>query len=136
MLTKRFLVTVLAGAIMVGSTVAAYAAIAPAATGRGSQLVTPQQGMLNVRPIPWREVKKQGRQTVRVFFTTGVEPCYVLTDVTVDYRADKVLITLHEGSDPTAEGQACLMITVQKAVDVTLAEPLGNRAIIDGSTQG
>ncbi|MGH3941801.1 MAG: hypothetical protein ACRDTG_24870 [Pseudonocardiaceae bacterium] len=135
MLKTRFLVTALVGAIMVGSPVVAYAAIAPVATGPNWQLVTPQEGMLNVRPIPWRRVETRGARTVRVFFTSGIEPCYVLNDVTVDYRTDKVAITLHEGSDPAAQGQVCQMIAVQKAVDVTLTEPLRNRTIVDGSAQ-
>lgn len=132
---KRFLVAVMAGAIMVGSTVAAYGAIAPATPGRGPQLVSPQPDTINVRPIPWREAKILDSRTVRVSFTSGVEPCYVLDHVTVDYGADQVAVTLYEGSDPAAQGQACVMIAVQKAVDVTLAEPLRHRTIVDGAAQ-
>lgn len=138
MLTKRFLVGVLAGVIMVGSTVVAYAATAPATTGPGGgpQLVTPQPGMRSVRPIPWREAKPLDDRTVRVSYTSGVAPCYVLDHVTVDYGADKVTITLYEGSGPLAQGQACVMIAIRKAVDVTLTEPLRDRAIVDGAPHG
>ncbi|MGQ0773124.1 MAG: hypothetical protein ACT4NY_01675 [Pseudonocardiales bacterium] len=134
MLTKRFLVGVMAGAIMVGSTVAAYAAMAPG--GQDPQLVTPQPGTHNVRPIPWQHAKTLDDRTVRVSYDSGVDPCYVLDHAAVDYGADKVTITLYEGSSPLAQGQACIMIVVKKAVDVTLAEPLRNRAIVDGAAQG
>lgn len=135
MSTKRFLVAALTGVIMLGVTVAAYAAPAPAITGQDPQLVSPRPGMLNTAPIRWQQATSLGDQKVRVVFVSGVAPCSVLDRVTVDYGADEVAITLYEGSDPAAQGQACTMIATPKAVDVTLAEPLRGRAIVDGSEQ-
>lgn len=151
MVHKRFLGTILAGALTAGSTAISYAAIARSDGAASSpeytaaalvtglmqsdpQMVTPQPGMRNVRPIRWQEARLLDNRTVQVSYTSGVEPCYVLDHVTVDYRPSTVIITLYEGSDPSAAGKACIMIAVEKTTIVHLDEPLRGRAIIDGSS--
>jgi hypothetical protein len=116
------------------------AAVLPAAVSlvavirqEGPQPVAPRPGMSHVRPIPWQEADPLDDRTVRVLFDSGVEPCYVLDHVTVTYGTDEVTITLYEGSDPRAEGQACIQIAVEKATVVTLDESLQGRTLVDGS---
>lgn len=97
------------------------------------QLVRPQSGMADVKPIRWEraEPAKDGKR-VRVFFTSGVAPCHVLDHVDVSY-ADRVTITLHEGSDPKSKNQVCIEIAAFKAVDVPLDQPLNGRKVADGA---
>jgi len=147
---KQVLVTVLAGVIVAGSTAGAYAAIsagdepvnsgnntavAPGFAGQQADLptVTPQPGMINVQPIAWQQAEVLDSRTVRVLFSSGVEPCYVLDHITVDYTADEVVITLYQGTAPEAANTVCIQIAEEKATMVTLSEPIADRAIVDGS---
>jgi|SRR5215207_6212426 len=98
-----------------------------------AQLVTAKPGTINPRPVSWQRAKPSpdGR-SVRIFFVSGVEPCYVLDHVKVSYL-DQVVITLYEGSRHTAKRQVCIDIGVFKAVDVPLDQPLGARTVVDGA---
>lgn len=97
--------------------------------------VHPKPGQENVHPIGWdkSQVSKNGR-SVDVIFWSGVEPCYVLDRVEVEYRADKVVITLFQGSTPMEEEVACIDIALQKMTTVELEEPLNGREIVDGAS--
>ena len=99
------------------------------------QVVEPTPGMADVhaRPFDTAIVRDDGR-TVNVDFTSGVEPCAVLDHLDVSYGADAVTITLFEGHDPSAGEVACIEIGVFKRTIVTLDQPLGGRAIVDGAT--
>lgn len=145
---KRFLVAVLTGVIAGGSAAGAYAAVsrsdelmrshvtntaASPDQQQGAQTVAPRPGMLHPRPVAWRKAEAVDSRTVRVSFSSGVEPCYVLDHVTVDYGASEVTITLYQGSDPQAEHTACIQIAVEKVTDVRLDQPLGGRTIVDGA---
>ena len=110
----------------------------PTATPRfggdeNAQLVTAKPGTINPHPISWQRAKPSpdGR-SVRIFFVSGVEPCYVLDHVKVSYL-NQVVITLYEGSRHTAKRQACIDIGVFKAVDVPLDQALGARKVVDGA---
>lgn len=131
---KRLLLGVLTGFIMTGSVGAAYGSPAATDPAAGPQTVTPRGGTLNARPIPWQKAEVLDSRTVRLLFSSGVEPCHVLDHVTVGYGASEVSITLYEGSDPLAGNQACIQIAVEKAVEVVLNEPLGGRTVSDGSS--
>jgi hypothetical protein len=90
--------------------------------------------MRNVHPIPWDgAVPDASGRTVRVNYTTGVEPCNVLDHVAVRYSPTAVTITLFEGSDPRAANQYCIDIAVQRATDVRLRQALGHRMLVDGA---
>jgi hypothetical protein len=99
-----------------------------------AQVVVPKPGTVKPRPIPWQRAKAgaDGR-SVRIFFTSGVEPCHVLDSVTVHYLAERIMVTLYEGSDKAAVNQACIGLAVFKAVDVRLDQPLGKRTFGDGA---
>lgn len=98
-----------------------------------AQVVEPRPGMSDVRPIGWNDFKVLNERLVRVFFTSGVEPCYVLDRAEVQYQPERVVITLFQGREPGSDDVACIEIAVFKAVDITLDEPLGSRPIVDGS---
>ncbi len=82
-----------------------------------------------------RASEPDGR-TLQVDFVAGIEPCSVLDHVDVRYGADTVTITLSEGSDPTADQVACIMIAEFKRVIVHLDQPLGDRSLVDGAKTG
>lgn len=96
-------------------------------------MVTPNPGMDNVRPVNFRRAEITGERTVRIHYESGVAPCSVLDRVEVDYRATEIAISLFEGSDPAFKEAACIMIAQFKAVDITLDEPFGGRAIVEGN---
>ena len=99
-----------------------------------AKLVTPQPGTIKPRAIAWQRAKPgaDGR-SVRIFFTSGVEPCYVLDHVKVNYLAERIMVTLYEGSQRGALTQGCIALAVFKAVDVRLDQPIGKRTFGDGA---
>jgi hypothetical protein len=108
----------------------------PGWSGRGQRthrLVVPEPGMDDVRPIRWQSVRSVDARTLMVRFTSGVEPCYVLDHVDVEYGRKHVAITLFEGHDPQVENVACIEVAELKRVRVELAEPLGGRRVVDGA---
>ena len=103
--------------------------------GGDPQVVEPTPGMANVRPTAFDTAAIGADDTaMTITFWSGVEPCSVLDHVDVAYGADAVTITLFQGSDPNAGDVACIDIAVQKQVTITLDEPLGGRAIVDGAS--
>lgn len=98
-----------------------------------AQIVEPRPGMADVRPIAWNDYEVLNERLVRVFFTSGVEPCYVLDRAEVQYQPDRVVVTLFQGREPGSANVACIEIAVSKAVDIALDEPLAGRPIVDGS---
>jgi hypothetical protein len=99
-----------------------------------AKLVTPAPGTIKPRAIAWQRAKPgaDGR-SVRIFFTSGVEPCNVLDHVKVNYLAERIMVTLYEGSGPGALTQGCVALAVFKAVDVRLDQPIGKRTFGDGA---
>ncbi|MBA2725571.1 MAG: hypothetical protein H0U53_06240 [Actinobacteria bacterium] len=95
--------------------------------------VEPQPGQQDVRAAGWESAKVLGNREVRIRYWSGVEPCYVLDRVEVDYRAKTVEITVFEGSTPSDEDVACIEIALLKETIVSLDEPLAGRTITDGA---
>jgi hypothetical protein len=89
--------------------------------------------MAGVRPTAWDhvDVGPDGR-TLTIVYTGGVSPCYVLDRVDVDEEPDTVTITLYQGHEPNADG-VCIDIALLYSTQVVLAEPLGDRELVDGS---
>ena len=87
------------------------------------QIVSPVPGLVDIRDVGASALTAavNGRQvTVRVAWTSGVEPCYALAGVDVVRDGDAFTLTVREGSaDP---GAACIEIAVFKATDVDLGE--------------
>lgn len=94
-----------------------------AGNGDGGELVIPAPGQQNVRPIPAEafSVDIDGRRVlVKVTWTSGVAPCYVLDSVDVQRIDNDFAILLNEGtSDPN---QMCIEIAQTKSTIVDLGE--------------
>ena len=84
-----------------------------------------------MRPNPYEKVVVLDERTLEVRFWGGVEDCYGVDRVEVEYREPDVTLTLFQGRVPTAE--ACIEIAVLTAVRVKLDEPLAGREIVDGA---
>jgi hypothetical protein len=95
--------------------------------------VEPTPGMDDVHARRW-DASSVGDDdtTVTLTYFTGVAPCTQLDHVDVTYGTDTVTITLYEGSDPSAQGTACIDIAMLASTTVHLNQPLGGRTIVDG----
>jgi hypothetical protein len=100
----------------------------------GPQIVEPTAGMADVRPRGFDSATiGDDDRTVTVDFVSGIEPCYVLDHVDVDYSTHAVTITLFEGHDASAGDVACIEIGVFKRVIITLDQSLAGRDLVDGA---
>jgi hypothetical protein len=84
-----------------------------------------------VRPNPYEQVVVLDEQTFEVRFWGGVEDCYGVDRVDVEYGETDITVTVYQGRVPTAE--ACIEIAVLTAVRVELDEPIAGRDIVDGA---
>lgn len=79
------------------------------------------------RPQFWSRVADE--RMVRLHFSTGTPECYGVS-ATVQESATDVVVDLRTGTLPGAVDRACIAIAVFGAVDVPLAQPLGNRRVL------
>jgi hypothetical protein len=87
------------------------------------ELTVPQPGQLDVREIPADRLDADidGRAvTLRITFTSGVEPCYVLDTIVVQKGDHSFGLTLREGHGPG--DMACIEIAKTKHALVELGE--------------
>jgi hypothetical protein len=100
----------------------------------GAQKVEPTPGMSDRYPHTFdKVVVGDDGKTLTIFFWSGVEPCYVLDHVDVDYGPGAITVTLFEGHDASAGDVACIEIALLKKVVVQLDEPVGDRRVVDGA---
>lgn len=96
--------------------------------------VTPKGDTLDPRKVAWDEAEPIGDgRTIRVVWTSGVEPCHTLDRVDVSETGKKVTITLYEGHSRAAADAVCIQIAITKVTEVKLDKPLGDREIVDGA---
>lgn len=93
-----------------------------------------RDGLIEPRPIPWDKRRIRGSRTIDLFFWHGVEECYGIDHVDIDYRRRSVRVTLFEGRNPEAD--ICIEIAVRKVIRVHLDESLGGRRVVDGAPGG
>jgi hypothetical protein len=100
------------------------------------QLVEPQGGQVDLRPIAWTRARvARDDRTVTISFASGIAPCSVLDHVDVEDRPETVTITLFEGHAPDAGDVACIEIAQLKAVRIILERPLNGRELVDGGAR-
>ena len=91
--------------------------------GGNGELTVPRPGQLDVHPVPAEtlEAAVDGRNvTIRISWTSGVEPCYVLDTIVVDTGGPGFAITLLEGHAPG--DNVCIEIAKSKTALVDLGE--------------
>ncbi|MFP5299047.1 MAG: hypothetical protein ACLGHL_08680 [Actinomycetota bacterium] len=93
----------------------------------------PEPGQADVRPIAWDSYNVGSDGNIYISYWSGVEPCYVLDRVEVDYGLKTVTVTLFEGHTETAEDVACIEIAVLKTTVIEPEEPVGDRPVVDGA---
>jgi hypothetical protein len=99
----------------------------------GAQRVEPRDGLTDIRKTRFdRSVTRRGGRALDLFFWSGVEECYGVDHVDVEYFRYKIKVTIFEGRDPRAE--TCIELAVRKVVRVELDERVGNRTIVDGGS--
>lgn len=104
----------------------------------GVELVEPQPGQQNVHPVPLERMDATASGTavsVDAYWTSGVDPCYVLDQVQVNVNDDLTVdITVNEGtSDPDA---ICVMMAVPKHTIFTFEVPEAGTWTIRDSQSG
>lgn len=97
----------------------------------GPRRVEPADGLVNVMPSVFEKARAIDEDTIEVFFYGGVEECYGLDRVEVDYGPRQVVVALFTGSRVNVG--ACIEIAEHQVTAVELDEPLDGRKIIDGS---
>ena len=104
--------------------------------GRGGpQRVETSHGLVDVRPTTFDRWKRlDGGRALDLFFWSGVEECYGVDRVEVEYFKKIVSVTIFEGRRPEAE--VCIEMAVRKVVRIQLEEPLGGRTVADGGPGG
>ena len=67
-------------------------------------------------------------------YTNGVPECYGSAGVPrVEETADAVVVTIPRIPAKQRAGRACIDIALLSSLDITLAEPLGERPVLDGA---
>ena len=95
--------------------------------------VEPQPGLDSVIPSALADTKVIDEQTLDVFFYNGVQDCYGLERVDLEYGEDRITVKVFTGSIPTDEEVACIDIAELQVVRVELDEPIEGRRIVDGN---
>jgi hypothetical protein len=97
------------------------------------RIVEPTPGLTGVHPNAFDTAVAVDEDTVRVEYYLGVEACYGLDRVDVEYGEEVVIITLYSGNVRGAE--VCIDIAEFVATIVELDEPLNGRRIVDGAAE-
>ena len=91
--------------------------------------ITP--GLDNVNMTVFDKHKVLDGNRLKLFFWGGVEDCYGVDHVDIEYGNDVVIATIFYGNKPDAE--MCIEMAEYQAVIVQLQEPVGDRTITDGA---
>ena len=87
------------------------------------KVVVPRPGTINPRPVSVEKIEPSidGRHvTVKLTWTSGVEPCYVLDSVIVSRDGNDIALTVVEGSGQ--QDVMCVEMAQQKSTIVDLGE--------------
>lgn len=84
------------------------------------------------RAVGWERYTVSGDgRTLTISYTSGPAPCSIPDGVEVIETSAAVKVTVFERDG--SGGQPCILIAQQKTATVTLAIPLGSRAVADGA---
>jgi hypothetical protein len=91
--------------------------------GGGDNIVIPKPGTMDPHPVSVEAIEPNidGRHvTVKLTWTSGVEPCYVLDSVVISRDGNDIALTVVEGAGE--EGAICIEIAQTKSTIVDLGE--------------
>ena len=103
-----------------GSTAVTWARIEPTDDLVSPNVATPDE----IVPDP------DDPNAVLVHFYGGVQDCYGARATVVEQGADRVVIRLETGSQPTAGDTACIDIAESQELQVALDGPVGDRQLV------
>ncbi|AMY24053.1 hypothetical protein HQO38_14460 [Rhodococcus fascians] len=88
--------------------------------------------LIRATTTPFESWSQVSPNTIAVHFVTGTPECYG-ADATVTETDTAVTIELRTGTRPDAEDKSCIMVAVYATMQITLASPLGHRAILNAA---
>lgn len=100
----------------------------------GAAILTPTPGLDNPNPAAIDSVHSTADNKLEVRFYNGVQECYGVDRVEVVETDTEVSLTVFTGSLPGNAARVCIDLAQLQAVAVTLDAPLGERAVVDGSS--
>jgi hypothetical protein len=95
------------------------------------RIVEPREGLENPHPNAFDKAVVVDPRTLRIEYFLGIEECYGLDHVDVEYGEEVVIVTLYSGNVPG--DHVCIDIAEFVATIVHLEEPLNGRTVVDGS---
>jgi heat shock protein HslJ len=107
--------------------------VAPDAGGR--EIVEVDPTVVDPMPLFVQGAAVDGAELL-LFVSVGNPACVGVAPVEVAETDTEVVVTVSMGARAGTEGQACTMEAYEVAVPVTLAAPLGDRVLLDGSRTG
>ena len=110
----------------------------PGASTQDLNRVVPDPRAVDLQPARWASISTGSHNEVDVHYTiTGSVACHTLGQVDVAQASQSVTITLRIGHLPDANCSGMQpMIAMVGVTAVTLAQPLGDRAVLDGAATG
>jgi hypothetical protein len=91
--------------------------------------ITP--GLLNPNMTAFDKHRVVDGDKLKLFFWGGVEDCYGVDHVDIEYGTDVIIATIFYGNKPG--DLVCIEIAEYQAVRVHLDEPLEGRKVVDGA---
>jgi hypothetical protein len=96
--------------------------------------VEPGPDLVDLRPVTVDSFDfDETFTTLTVTWWSGIAPCSVLDHVEIHDEGARLIVTIWEGSSPTAQTQPCGEMAVWKATVVDLAAPADGKVIVDGA---
>lgn len=105
--------------------------IDPGENPTAARIVPITPGLDNVNMTVFDKHKILDGDRLKLFFWGGVEDCYGVDHVDIEYGNEVVIATIFYGSKPNAD--VCIELAEYQAVVVQLDEPVGGREILDGA---
>lgn len=98
------------------------------------RLVTPRPDAVGGEtfPIFLQEAVLDGA-TLRVSFSGGTAPCFVLASAEVVERDDAVIVNVRAGTERGTDQATCTTVVEMQQVELDLSAELGDRLLLDGS---
>lgn len=86
----------------------------------------------DIEPIEWNRVDVGADDmTLTVEYDAGSSACFGIDHADVEYREDRIVVTLYEGTKPGTD--LCQPVLLTGRLTVPLDQPVSGRDIVDGA---